>query len=95
MLTLTVLFALPWSAHLLSGTGQLVESATLGAIPRTPAVWLLAFFLFLPAVIGGWRASVLFFALQSVLIAVLLVAVTAFAEGALQPGFLATGIPVA
>ncbi len=95
MLTLTVLFALPWSAHLLSGTAQLVETATHGAIPRAPAVWLIAFFLFLPAVIGGWRAAVLFFALQSVLIAVFLVAVTAFAEGTLPPGFLTTGIPVA
>jgi SSS family solute:Na+ symporter len=94
-LTLAVLFALPWSAHLLSGTAVIVEQATGGALPRAPAVWLLAFFLFLPAVIGGWRASVLVFAMQAVLLAVLFAAVTGFAEGTLAPGFLTTGIPVA
>jgi Na+/proline symporter len=96
MLTLAVLFALPWSAHLLSGTAQMVETATGGAIPRAAAIWGLAFFLFLPAVIGGWRASVLVFAMQAVLLAVLFGAVTAFAEGSLAgPGFLTSGIPVA
>jgi SSS family solute:Na+ symporter len=96
MLTLAVLFALPWAAHLLSGTAQVVEAATGGAIPRAPAVWVLAFFLFLPAVIGGWRAGLLFMAMQAVLLAVLIPALAAFAEGTLAtPGFLDSGIPVA
>ncbi|MFN7599571.1 MAG: hypothetical protein ACK5PT_23115, partial [Cereibacter sp.] len=96
VLTLAILFALPFSAHLLSGTGQIVATATDGAVPRAVAVWVLAFFLFLPAVIGGWRASVLVFAMQAVLLAALFGAITAFAEGTLAaPGFLTTGIPVA
>jgi len=96
VLTLAILFALPFSAHLLSGTGQIVATATDGAVPRAVAVWVLAFFLFLPAVIGGWRASVLVFAMQAVLLAALFGAITTFAEGTLAaPGFLTTGIPVA
>lgn len=96
VLTLALLFALPWAAHLLSATGQIVEGATGGTIPRASAVWVLAFFLFLPAIIGGWRATVLVLAMQALLMAVLLAAVTALAEATLPgPGFLSAGIPVA
>lgn len=96
MLTLAVLFALPWAAHILSGAAQVITAATGGVIGRAPAVWGLAFFLFLPAVVGGWRAGVLVMALQAVMIAVLFAAVTTFAEGVLPgPGFLSGGIPVA
>ena len=96
ILTLAILFALPWSAHLLSGAAQAVEAATGGAVSRAPAVWVLAFFLFLPAVIGGWRATIFFLAMQAVLLAMLIPALTALAENTLAtPGFLDTGIPVA
>ncbi|MCE2747923.1 MAG: hypothetical protein LW715_03830 [Rhodobacter sp.] len=96
MLTLAILFALPWSAHLLLGAAQAVEAATGGAVARAPAVWVLAFFLFLPAVTGGWRATVLFLAMQAVLLAMLIAALAALAEGTLAtPGFLDAGIPVA
>ena len=40
MLTLAILFALPWSAHLLLGAAQAVEAATAGAVARAPAVWV-------------------------------------------------------
>jgi solute:Na+ symporter, SSS family len=96
MLTLAALFALPFSANLLSQLGQLIAEATGRAVPQAGAIWIIAFFLFLPAVIGGWRAIVFIVAVQSVLLAVLLATGTGFAELTLtQPGFLETGIPVA
>ena len=93
---LTLLFALPFSAHLLAGIGGLVDAATNGAVPRTSAIWLLAFCLFLPAVIGGWRAITLVAGLQSVIVVVVLIAVVCFGEGmASGDGFLSSAIPVA
>lgn len=72
VLTLALLFALPFAAKLLSGAGALLAQVTGGAVPRGVAIWALAFALFLPAVIGGWRAVVLGVAIQSLLLAVLL-----------------------
>ena len=93
MLGLAGLFALPFAANHLSTLGSLLAQATGGAIPRATGIWVLAFFLFLPAVIGGWRATILGLALQSVLFAVLLPAGAGFAALILTaPGFLAGGI---
>ncbi|MEJ8569909.1 hypothetical protein [Microbaculum marinum] len=95
VLTVSALFALPFSATLLSQLGALIAEASADALPRAGVVWSVAFFLFLPAVIGGWRAIVLIVAAQSVLLAVLLVAGTGFSELALDgPGFLSAGIAV-
>jgi len=96
MLTLTLLFGLPFAANLLSQLGGLLAEATNGAVSRATAIWVTAFFLFLPAVIGGWRAMVLVLALQAVLLAVLLPGLAGFAEWMLAgPGFPAAPIPVA
>ena len=96
MLTLTLLFGLPFAANLLSQLGGLLAEATHGAVPRATAIWVTAFFLFLPAVIGGWRATVLVLALQAVLLAVLLPGLAGFAEWMLAgPGFRAAPLPVA
>lgn len=96
MMALAALFGLPLSASLLSGTGSLIAEISGGAIPRVTAIWGEAFFLFLPAVIGGWRATIFIVALQSVLVAVLTLTVSGFAEIVLaSPGFLHAGIPVA
>ena len=93
---LTALFALPYAAHLLGGVGDVVEAATGGGVPRTPAIWLFAFILFLPAVIGGWRAVVLVAALQSAVVVVGLIFILGFGEGVLASGgFLSSSIPVA
>ena len=94
LLILAGLFALPFAANQLSTLGGLLAEVTAGAIPRATSIWVIAFFLLLPAVIGGWRATVLILALQTVLIAVLLIATTGFA-GLVLPGsgFLAGGIP--
>lgn len=80
MLALTVLFALPFSANILSFAGQVLDEATGGLIPRIAGVWLLAISLMIPAIIGGWRATILTLAMQSVLLAILIPGVTVFAE---------------
>lgn len=96
MLTLSGLFALPFAANLLSQTAELVEAATNGALGRAVAVWVMGFFLFLPAVIGGWRGTVLVAAIQAVLLAVLMLACTLFAQTMLPgAGFPALPLPVA
>ena len=95
MLALTLLFGLPFAANLLSQLGGLLAEATNGAVPRATAIWVTAFFLFLPAVIGGWRATVLVLALQAVLLAVLLPGLAGFAEWMLAgPGFPGAPLPV-
>ncbi|MDR7127504.1 hypothetical protein [Pseudotabrizicola sp. 4114] len=96
MLTLALLFGLPFAANLLSQLGGLLEEATRGTAPRATAIWVTAFFLFLPAVIGGWRATVLVLALQAVLLAVLLPGIAGFAQALLTgPGFPTVPMPVA
>ncbi|VDS07876.1 hypothetical protein PARHAE_01055 [Paracoccus haematequi] len=95
VLSLVVIFALPFAAHLLSGAGGLLETATGGALPRTAAIAVLAFALFLPAVIGGWRASVLVLAVQSALLLALILFTVGFPELIRLPGgFLSVGIAV-
>ena len=96
MLTLSVLFALPFAANLLSQAAEVVEAASSGAIGRAVAVWVMGFFLFLPAAIGGWRGTVLVAAIQAVLLAVLMLVCTLFAQTMLPgAGFPALSLPVA
>ena len=90
MLTLAVLFALPHAAHLLSQTVAELVQVRGGAAPRDMAVWVLAFALFLSAVFGGWRATVLVVAVGVLLLAVLVIGAAGFAGALLPgPGFLA------
>lgn len=96
MLALTLLFGMPYAAHLLSGTAGLLALASGGAVPHATGVWLMAFLMFLPAVIGGWRALVYLIAIEAVLYVVLLLATAGFAEAVLPTtGFADAGIPVA
>lgn len=96
MMTLALLFGLPFAANLLSQLGSVLAEATSGAVPRAAAIWVTAFFLLLPAVIGGWRATVLALALQSVLLVVLLPGLAGFGELMLNgPGFPTAAMPVA
>lgn len=95
MLTLAAIFAVPFAAHLLSGAAGLMAQVTGGAVPRGAAVWVLAFGLFLPAVIGGWRAAVLTVAIEALLLAVLVIGAALMARSALPgPGFPALPLPV-
>jgi len=95
MLGLAVLFALPFSANLLSSAAQLLEGATDGLLPRAAGVWVLAISLAIPAIIGGWRATIMTLAMQAVLLALLLPGSTILAEiMASAPGFPAAPIPV-
>jgi SSS family solute:Na+ symporter len=90
-----VLFAIPFAANLLSSIGDAIAEATGGGVPRAAAIFGIGFFLFLPAVLGGWRATILVIAMQSLLIAALFVGTTIFSEMVLQvPGFPSGGIPV-
>lgn len=96
MLTLSALFALPFAANLLSQAAEVVEAATSGVMGRAVAVWVMGFFLFLPAVIGGWRGTVLVAAVQAVLLAVLMVVCTLFSQTMLPgAGFPTLSLPVA
>ena len=96
MLTLSALFALPFAANLLSQAAEVVEAATSGVMGRAGAVWVIGFFLFLPAVIGGWRGTVLVAAVQAVLLAVLMVVCTLFSQTMLPgAGFPTLSLPVA
>ncbi|MFO1149773.1 MAG: hypothetical protein U1E62_15455 [Alsobacter sp.] len=72
LLILVALFALPVAASAAARLGQVVEEATAAAIPSAAAIWCSLFFLFLAGVVGGWRAIVYTVALQSFLLAVLL-----------------------
>ena len=80
MLGLCVLFALPYSAHILSQAAQLLETATGGTISRSMAVWMCAITLAIPAIIGGWRGTILVLAMQALFLAVLLPGIMLFGE---------------
>ena len=96
VLALAALYALPFAADLLSFAALLVEAATAGLVPRASGVWLLAIALAVPAIVGGWRATVLVLALLSLSMLVMLPGVTILAEALLPgPGFPAAPIPVA
>lgn len=92
MLTLAAIFALPFAAQLLGGAGDFLSAVTQGALPRGPAIWVLGFALFLPAVIGGWRGVVLSVAVQSLLLVVLLAGGAGLAEAVLPAGYLQGGL---
>lgn len=95
VLTVAILFALPFAAGLLSGTGELLSALTGGAVPRGVAIWVLAFALFLPSVVGGWRAAVLVIAVQSLLLVTLFAGTAGLAEMLLPgPGFPLVALPV-
>lgn len=94
-LALAVLFALPFSANLLSSAAQLLERAMDGLVPRASGVWLLAVSLAIPAIIGGWRATIMTLAMQAILLVLLLPGSTILAEIiATTPGYPAAPIPV-
>ena len=78
MLALALLFGLPFAANMLSQLGGLLAEATGGAVPRASAIWVTAMFVFMPAVVGGWRATVLVLAVQAVLLAVLMPGLAGF-----------------
>lgn len=95
MLALAVLFALPFSANLLSSSAQLLERATEGMLPRAAGVWLLAISLAIPGIIGGWRATIATLAMEAILLALFLPGSTVLAEiFATTPGYPAAPIPV-
>ena len=77
---LCILFALPYSANLLSQAALLLQQATSGTIPREMGVWIFAVSMAIPAIIGGWRAVVLVLAMEALLIAILIPGITLFGE---------------
>ena len=80
MMGLCILFALPYSANLLSQAALLVQEATDGTIPREMAVWIFALSMAIPAIIGGWRAVVLVLAMEALLMAILIPGIMLFGE---------------
>lgn len=88
MMSLALLFAIPYSANILSETAHLLEISTTGRMPRAAAVWLFAIAFAVPAIIGGWRATVLVLAMQALFVVLLFPAITLFAELTIaSPGY--------
>lgn len=80
MMGMALLFALPFAADLLSDAARLLETGTQALIPRSAGVWLLAFALAVPAIVGGWRGTVFVLAMQALLLAILLPAIAILGE---------------
>ena len=80
MMGMCILFALPYSANLLSQAALLVQQATDGKIPREMAVWVFALSMAVPAIIGGWRAVVMVLAMEALLMAILIPGIMLFGE---------------
>ena len=80
MMGLCILFALPYSANLLSQAALLVHQATDGTIPREMAVWVFALSMAVPAIIGGWRAVVMVLAMEALMMAILIPGIMIFGE---------------
>lgn len=77
-----LLFAVPFAAECLGLGGTVIQQATGGMVSRGTAVWVCGFFLFLFAVIGGWRGVVYVVAAQSITLLVLLAFSSAFSAAA-------------
>jgi len=77
-----LLFAVPFAGLSLGWIGDLIQQATGGMVPRAAAVWVCGFFLFLAAVIGGWRGMIYVVAAQSLVLLVLLAFGGAFSAAA-------------
>ena len=59
ILVILVLFSVPFSANLLSFTGELIEKSTQLEMPRVNTIWFIAFGLAISSIIGGWRGTIL------------------------------------
>jgi len=68
MLAVLALFTVPFAATSLSMMGGIVETASGGVLAAPQVIWVSAFFLFLAAAVGGWRAVIYFVAAQSLLV---------------------------
>ena len=96
MLVLTLLFALPFTANILSSTAELMERASFGVIPRSANIWLFSFVLAVIAIVGGWRGVIFSVSMQSILLAVLIPTITLIVELiSTDPGFPKVPIDVA
>lgn len=73
MLGVALLFAVPFSAYLLSQTADLLAAASAGQINRTAAVFSVGFVVFTFAALGGWRAVIYVCAALSILMMSMLV----------------------
>ena len=80
MLLLTLLFALPFTANILSATAELMEKASFGIMPRVANIWLFSFALAVTAIIGGWRGVIFSVSMQSILLAILIPFLTVVVE---------------
>jgi solute:Na+ symporter, SSS family len=82
LLGLTMIFAIPFAAVSLALAGDLVTAASGGVLTRSQTIFVLAVFLFLFSVLGGWRGVVYVVAAQSFLLLVLMLFVGAFTASA-------------
>jgi solute:Na+ symporter, SSS family len=82
LLGLTMIFAVPFAALSLALAGDLIGGASGGVLTRDHAIFVLAVFLFLFSVLGGWRGVVYVVAAQSFLLLVLMLFVGVFTVSA-------------
>jgi solute:Na+ symporter, SSS family len=95
LLGLTLIFAVPFAALSLALAGDLIAGASGGVLTREHAISVLAVFLFLFSVLGGWRGVVYVVAAQSFLLLVLMLFVGAFTASAFDNvAVLTSGIKV-
>jgi solute:Na+ symporter, SSS family len=95
LLGLTMIFAVPFAALSLALAGDLIAGASGGVLTRDYAIFVLAVFLFLFSVLGGWRGVVYVVAAQSFLVLVLMLFVGAFTASAFDSvAVLTSGIKV-
>lgn len=93
VVAIACLFGMPFAAAKMSELGTLLSAAGGGGVGRESTIWIVGFVLFLTSVIGGWRGTVLVTAGTSLLMAIGLLFVGAFAAATL-PGlaFFSIGI---
>ncbi|MGE4244994.1 MAG: hypothetical protein AB7E66_03265, partial [Parvibaculaceae bacterium] len=95
LLVVLFLFSVPFAAYCLAEIGALVAVATAGELPSSLVIWMVAFFLFLHSVIGGWRGVVYVAAVQGFLVLTLMVFAGGFASAAFDSlAFFTKGIAV-
>ncbi|RFC66596.1 hypothetical protein [Mesorhizobium denitrificans] len=90
LLFVLFLFSIPVAAYCLAEFGEIVEATTGGAVPASYAIWGTAIYLFIAGALGGWRGTLYWVSMLSLVCLVLLV----LSGGFIVAGFDAVAFPV-
>jgi SSS family solute:Na+ symporter len=83
LLFVLFLFSIPVAAYCLAEIGRLLEAGTGGAVPASYAIWGTAIYLFIAGALGGWRGTLYWVAMLSLVCFVFIV----FSGGFIVAGF--------